>query len=71
MLLPSITCFGKLDPVISATVGRRSIVIAGSEQFLPWPMLSGHLMMQGTLTPPSQAVPLPSLNGFADPAWFP
>ena len=69
MLLPSIACFGKLDPVISAIVGRRSIVIVGSEQFC-FSILSGHLMMQGTLLhPPKRCLALS--NGFADPAWFP
>ena len=68
---PSILWLGSLAPVICAIVGRMSIVIAGSEQTVEGGIFSGQRIMQGTRTPPSHAVALPSRKGLAEPAWSP
>ena len=58
-------------PASFASVGSRSIVIAGSAPTAPLGMRPGQRAMNGTRTPPSNDVPLPSRNGPGDPAWLP
>ncbi len=47
------------------------MVEAISRHTHPARMRPGQRMMQGTRTPPSHSVPLPSRSGPAEPAWFP
>ena len=49
-------------------VGSRSIVMSIASDVVPAGILPGQRMMQGTRTPPSQHVPLPSRSGPAEPA---
>ena len=55
-------------PASFASVGNRSIVIAGSRPTAPLGMRPGQRATNGTRTPPSNVVPLLSRNGPGDPA---
>ena len=67
MLTPSIICFGNFPFTISVIVGSRSIDADNLLDIDDFLMTFGHDTIVGTLCPPSNTVPLPSLN----PAVFP
>ena len=71
MSSPSIGRSGSGAPTRRAIVGRTSIVMAGSRTTVPGGMRPGQRATNGTRTPPSNAVPLPSRSGPAEPAWSP
>ena len=47
------------------------MVMSMASLVVPAGISPGQRMMQGTRTPPSQQVPLPSRSGPAEPAWSP
>ena len=57
--------------MISAKVGKISIAITGASIVDPAFIFFGYFTIKGSRCPPSQAVPLPSLNGNALPEWLP
>ena len=71
MFFPSILCPGSFAPIILAIVGKRSIVIAGSEHTELAGIFPGHQANVGSRHPPSNMVPFPSRKGAAEPAWSP
>ena len=70
-LTPSIFEVKLFTPIISAIVGNMSIVAAILEETLFASIRLGHLIIQGTLAPPSHMVPFPSRKGPAEPPHSP
>ena len=68
MFFPSILCPGSFAPINLVMVGKRSMVIAGSEHTELAGILPGHQASVGSRQPPSNMVPFPSLKGAAEPA---
>lgn len=68
MSLPSMGSFGSSAPASFASVGSRSMFMAGVSTTVPPGILPGQQAMNGTRTPPSKVVPLPSRNDPFDPA---
>ena len=70
-LNPSIFEPKLFSPMISAIVGKISIVEAIFEVTVFGGIRLGHHIIQGTLAPPSHIVPFPSLKGPAEPPHSP
>ena len=71
MSLPSMGSGGSPAPTIFATVGSTSMVMAGSVMTAPAGMTPGQRARNGSRTPPSHTVPLPSRSGPALPPLLP